>query len=84
MTGMYLMEDTDSLVDFMVARGQAREEVQKFLAWGGFRVTMEGERITHQEWFGGESKTITYKLGEEMREEGKFSSGEEVRAGENI
>ena len=77
------MEDKDSLVDFMVARGQDREDVQKFFAWGGIRVTMEGERISHQEWFGGQSKSITYKLGEELREEeGKFSSGEEVRAGE--
>ena len=78
---MYLLEDNKSLVDFFVAAfGKERGEMETALAWCGWRWSEQGDRITHEEFFGNGTVKKTFRLGEEVDTTSQFSEGTEVNS----
>jgi len=78
MCGMFLLEDSKSIVDMLVAQGKDRAAMEKELSWCGWRISEEGGMIHHQEIFRAGGMTRTFRLGEEFDNTNDFYEGPEV------
>merc|ERR1719507_792926 len=70
MCGMFLLEDSKSIVDMLVNQGKDRAAMEAELSWCGWRVSEKGGLIHHQEIFRAGGITRTFRLGEEFDNRG--------------
>merc|ERR1712212_588340 len=78
MCGMFLLEDSKSIVDMLVSQGKDRAAMEAELSWCGWRVSEKGGMIHHQEIFRAGGITRTFRLGEEFDNTNDFYEGPEV------
>jgi len=78
MCGMFLLEDSKSIVDMLVSQGKDRATMEAELSWCGWRISEKGGMIHHQEIFRAGGITRTFRLGEEFDNTNDFYEGPEV------
>jgi len=78
MCGMFLLEDSKSIVDMLVSQGKDRAAMEEQLSWCGWRISEKGGLIHHQEIFRAGGISRTFRLGEEFDNTNDFYEGPEV------